>query len=219
MADENVNVSQNAQESTETTSTSTTNDNTDVTTNAPQANQNEPQANSTQADIEKMIQRAVDRATNKLGNENKKLRNQLDSLKNEKLSDEELKKFELKEKEADIADREAKLKEKENRLFAIKAIKDAGLDDGSSNALDLVDFVMTDDEETTLARVKSFESLVKKFVAAEVNRTFKENGRNPEKSGNGNTSTQNSVAANIGKRAADRNENAKNVIKYYLGGK
>lgn len=219
MAEENMNVSQGAQNNAETAQTEAATNDANVTTTTTTENQNESQSNPSQSDIEKMIQRAVDRATNKLGNENKKLRGQLESLKNEKLSDEELKKFELKEKEADIADREAKLKEKESRLFTIKAIKDAGLDDGSSNALDLVDFVMTDDENTTLARVKTFEALVKKFVAAEVDRTFKENGRNPEKSGSNGTSTQQSVAVTIGKRAADRNAQANKVLNHYLGGK
>lgn len=219
MAEEITSTTQSAQNSAESTQTSTATNDTDVTTNETQTEQNDSQVNPTRTDIEKMIQSAVDRATNKLGNENKRLRNQLESLKNEKLSDDELKEFKLREREADVADREAKLKEKESQLFAIKAIKDAGLDDGSSNALDLVDFVMTDDEETTLARVKSFESLVKKFVAAEVNRTFKENGRNPEKSGSNNTPTQNSVAADIGKRTADRNKSASDVLNYYLGGK
>lgn len=207
------------------------NTNTEVTTTAQQTNQTSNQTTATSTststksenkqenDWEAVIQRAVDRATNKLGNENKKLRNELDALKKVNLSEAELNKLELQEKEQEIAKREQKLLERENRLFTIKAIKDAGLDDGSSNALDLVDFVMADTEEATLARVKAFESLVKKFVAAEVNRTFKENGRNPEKSGTTSGSTQTNIAATIGKRTADRAEAANKVLDYYLGGK
>lgn len=218
MAEENTNVNQGAQNDAETTSTSETNTNSSTVENASESAQNDSQGNNATPNLEELIQRAVDRATNKLGNENKKLRGQLDTLKKEKLTDEEIKKLELADKEADIADREAKLKEKENRLFAIKAIKDAGLDDGSSNALDLVDFVMTDDEETTTARVKTFESLVKKFVAAEVARTFKANGRNPEKGGS-TESIQNTVVTSIGKMAADRNAETAKVLNHYLGGK
>lgn len=214
MAEEILNTTQSTQDDSGQTQTQATTTNTNV---AQQTAQNEPK---TQTDIEQMIQRAVDRATNKLGNENKKLRGQIDKLKSDNLSAEEIKQFELKEKEADIADREAKLKEKENRLFTIKAIKDAGLDDGGNNALDLVDFLMADDEETTLNRVKTFDALVKKFVQAEVNRTFKDHGRNPEK-GKASTSgsTQNSVAATIGKNYADRNAKSNQVLKHYLGGK
>lgn len=218
MAEENTNTTQSTQNDSQTTQTDVTLNNTNTTANTSQNTQNESQDKSAQPSIEELIQRAVDRATNKLGNDNKKLREQLDTLKKDKLTDDERKQLEIAEKEADIADREAKLHEKENRLFAIKAIKDAGLDDGSSNALELVDFVMTDNEETTIARVKAFDTLVKKFVSAEVNRTFKDNGRNPEKGGSTNTDTKNDIAINIGKAAAERNAAANKVLNQYLGG-
>lgn len=131
-------------------------------------------------DIDKKIQRAVDRATNKLGNENKKLRQQLDALKKAKLTDEEAADLERQEREDALAERERALQEKENRLYAIKAIKAAGLDDGSDRALELVDFVLGGTEADIDLRVKAFGGLVKKFVKAEVDKTFKQNGRNPE---------------------------------------
>ena len=215
MAEEMTQSTQNDSQGTQSTQT---NNDTSTAVKDSQGMQDDSQAKSAQPSIEELIQRAVDRATNKLGNENKKLRGQLDTLKKDKLTDDERKQLEIAEKEADIADREAKLHEKENRLFAIKAIKDAGLDDGSSNALELVDFVMTDDEETTTARVKAFDTLVKKFVSAEVNRTFKDNGRNPEKGGSSNADTKSDIAINIGKAAAERNAAASNVLHQYLGG-
>ena len=112
-----------------------------------------------------------------------------------------------------------KLTEKENRWFAIKAIKEAGLDDGGNNALELVDFVMGDSEEATRAKVKTFSDLVKKFVTAQVNETFKSNGRNPEKSGNVEGNATNNLAVKVGKTAADRNKAASEVLNHYLGGK
>ena len=212
--DENTNVSQVAQNEPETTPTEPVNNNTEPAKQTDQVAQNEPET-----DIEKLIQRAVDRATNKLGNENKKLRDQNEALKREKLTDAERKQLELADKEADIADREAKLKDEQNRWFAMKAIKDAGLDDGGTNALELVEFVMGDDEDTITAKVKTFETLVKKLVSAEVDRTFKANGRNPEKGGSGEANTTNNVAINLGKTAAERNAAANNVLSHYLGGK
>lgn len=170
-------------------------------------------------DIEKLIQQAVDRATNRLGNENKKLRGQVEALKKEKLTDEEVKQLELAEKEADIADREAKLAEQENRMAALKAIKDAGLDDGGKNALELVDFVMADSEEAIRAKVKTFNDLVKKLVAAQVDQTFKAKGRNPEKSGTGEGATTNPVIARIGQQAAERSQASTDIRNRYLGGK
>lgn len=207
--DENTNVTQ-----TETTTGDISQTNETTNTNGAETNsQNE-------LNIEDLIQRAVDRATNKLGNENKKLRDQNEALKREKLTDAERQQLEIADREADIADREAKLKEKENRLFAIKAIKDAGLDDGSSSALELVDFVMTDEEETTTARVKAFSALVNKFVSAEVDRTFKSKGRDVDKGGTGKTENlTNNVVENLGKASAERNAAANKVINHYLGEK
>lgn len=139
----------------------------------------EPPKDDPDPDLEKIIQRAVDRATNKLGNDNKKLREQLEALKKSKLTAEEAAELERKQREDDLAERERALQEKENRLYAIKAIKTAGLDDGSNASLELVDFVMASDEAGIDSRVKSFANLVKKFVKAEVDKTFKQHGRTP----------------------------------------
>lgn len=214
MAEENMNTAGSAQTTSETTAATATNTTSEATQTANQTTQT-----NTETDIEKLIQKAVDRATNKLGNEKKKLQEQLETLKKEKLSEDEIKKLELADKEADIADREAKLTEKENRWIAIKAIKDAGLDDGGNNALELVDFVMSDSEEATKAKVKTFSDLVKKFVTAQVNETFKANGRNPEKSGNAEGNATNNLAVKVGKTVAERNEAANKVLNHYLGGK
>ena len=138
---------------------------------------------SQQEDVEKLIQRAVDRATNKLGNENKKLRQQIETIKKTKLTEDEAAEMERKEREAELEERERALLEKENRLYAIKAIKRAGLDDGSDKALALIDFVIADSEEDIDARVKAFGGLVNKFVKAEIGRTFKSAGRIPEQGG------------------------------------
>ena len=94
----------------------------------------------------------------------------------------------IADKERAYADKEKALLEKENRLFAIKAIKDAGLDDGGNEALELVDFVMSgkdDTEETIKGKVNTMKSFFEKRVAAEVDKIFKTNGRTP----NGASST------------------------------
>ena len=170
--------------------------------------------------MEALIQRYVDRATNKLGNENKKLRDQIKKMEREKLSGDEIKELELRDKENEIAEREKALLDRENRLSAIKAIKEIGLDDGSNDSLALVDFVMADDEEAIKGKVKVFDALVKRFVKAEVDRVFKSNGRTP---GIGNAAAaeddgkQNSMAVQLGKNAAQANKTARNTIDYYLG--
>lgn len=137
-------------------------------------------------DLEKIIQSAVDRATNKLGNENKKLRQQLEVLKRSKLTDAEAADMERQEREEALAERERALQDEKNRWYAMRAIKKAGLDDGGDNALELVEFVLGADEAAIDERVKAFGGLVKKFVKAEVDKTFKQHGRNPEQgSGSG----------------------------------
>lgn len=136
-------------------------------------------------DIEKLIQQAVDRATNKLGNDNKRLREELDKIKAEKLTAEERAELEKKHEREQFELERAEFLAEKNKLYAIKAIKAAGLDDGSDKSLELVDFVLCSEEQEIDARVKAFGDLVKKFVAAEVEKTFKDNGRNPGKGSSG----------------------------------
>lgn len=143
----------------------------------PEADPKEPE---TDPDIEKMIQRAVDRATNKLGNDNKKLRQQLDAIKKAKLTEDEAAELERQEREDELAERERALQDEKNRWYAMKAIKKAGLDDGGDDSLALVDFVLAGTEAEIDAKVKNFSAMVKKIVKAEVDKTFKQHGRNPE---------------------------------------
>lgn len=138
-------------------------------------------------DLEKMIQQAVDRATNKLGNENKRLREENEKIKREHLTEAERAELERKQ-EREAFDRErAEFQTEKNKLYAVKAIKAAGLDDGSDKSLELVNFVLANDETEIDARVKAFGDLVKKFVSAEVDKTFKDAGRTPGKGGNTST--------------------------------
>ena len=135
--------------------------------------------------LKKKIQQAVDRATNRLGNDNKKLKEELEKLRKEKLTADELKALEDEEKEKDLAEREAAVKLAENKLYAVKAIKKAGLDDGSETALDILALVNASDEESIDSNIKALKALVDKLVKAEVEKTFKGNGRKPEHGSNG----------------------------------
>lgn len=174
------------------------------------------------SDIEALIQKAVDRATNKLGNENKKLRADLEAARKAKLSDDEIKQLEMQEQQKALDERDKALTEKENRWIAMKAIKEAGLDDGSDASLAIVDFVMADTEEGIKERVKAFDALVKRIVQSKVDGVFKSNGRTP---GVGSDSAANaggkneSIAARLGKSAANANKAAQSVLDHYLGGK
>lgn len=125
------------------------------------------------------IQQEVDRATNRLGNENKALRQMVETLKREKLTEEEQRRLELEEKEAEIAQRERWIEEKEQRLYAIRAIKEAGLDDGSDKALELAELVMAEKPEQIDRRVLALEEWVRQQVQCQVEKTFRAGGRSP----------------------------------------
>ncbi len=173
--------------------------------------------------LDKIIQSRVDRAMADERKKNADLLKELEKLKREKLSDDEIKQLEVEEREKAIADKEKALTEKENRLFAIKAIKEAGLDDGSDKVLELVDLVVSgtnDTEETIQNKVKSFSDLLKSMVAAEVEKTFKANGRIPNgASSAGDTKDTSNIAVKLGKERAEANKKANDVLSYYTGGK
>lgn len=134
--------------------------------------------------IEKLIQSRVDKQMAAERKKNADLEKKLKNLQQSVLTDDELKKAEMEEKERAIAEREKALADKENRLYAVKALKEAGLDDGSDISLALVDFVMGEDETEIDGKVKSFKELFNKAVEAEVNKRFKDNGYTPKKGAN-----------------------------------
>lgn len=173
------------------------------------------------SNLERLIQSAVDRATNRLGNENKELRNQIQQLQTQNMSDAEKYELNMTEREKALKEGEAALKTEKNKMYAMGAIKKAGLDDGTDTALSLIDLVMADDEKGIDARVESLSTLVKKLVTAEVNKTFTENGRQPGKSNNPDEGKldKNTAAINAGKRAAAANKVSQGILDYYTGGK
>ena len=181
-------------------------------------NQNAPL--STEA-LDKLIQSRVDKITADFGKKNATLQKELDSLKREKLTDEQIKNLEIADKEKALTEKEQALLERENRLYAIKAIKDAELDDGSDLSLELIDFVMGEDENAINEKVKSFKSLVERFVTAKVDATFKANGRTPNGSGKGGSADDKNtnVAVELGKAKAEQQKKSNDILNYYIGGK
>ena len=131
--------------------------------------------------LDKIVQSRVDKALAIERKEKAELKRKLDNLQKAKRTDDELKQIELEEKLKTIADREKAITDKENRLYAVKVIKEAGLDDGSDTSLALVDFVIGEDETEINTKVKAFKELFDKAVTAEVNKRFKENGYTPKK--------------------------------------
>ena len=175
------------------------------------------------ANLEALIQSAVDRATNKLGNENKSLREKLEKLQKEKLTDDELKNLELENRLKTIEEKEKEIKEKELKMFAIKAIKDAGLDDGSDTALSLVDILMGADEDSITAKTKNFKALLDKSVESQVKQRFKDSGRDMNKGGNEDKDDDqddkgDSVAVKLAKATSENNKATQSILNHYTGG-
>lgn len=129
--------------------------------------------------LDKIIQARVDKQMAAERKKNVNLKKRLEKLQKDKLTDDELKQLEIDEKERDIAEREKVIADKENRLYAVKAIKEAGLDDGSDISLSLIDFVMGESEAEINTKIKAFKDLFDKAVASEINKRFKENGYTP----------------------------------------
>ncbi len=163
-------------------------------------------------DIEAIVQNAIAEATKGWKTEKESLEAKISELMKKGLIPEQLKELEEKEKAAAQNKREADLTERENRLYAITAIKKAGLDDGGETALEIIDLVMGKDEKEIDVKVKSLSELVKKMVAAEVDKTFRDNGRSPE-SGKGadGEEKKNDIAKRLGQRMAKSNEQARKV--------
>ena len=189
------------------------------------ASQTEPAAEPAKPglpDLEAIVQRAVDRATNKLGNDNKRLRQQLEEARRSKLSEDEVRQLELQERETALADRDRALTEKENRWIAMREIKAAGLDDGGADSMAIVDFVMAADEDGIKERVKTFSALIQRLVKAQVDATFRANGRTP---GVGTDSPApaggqpDSFPTRMGKEAAAAQKRAQSIRDHYIGGK
>lgn len=165
--------------------------------------------------LEQLIQSAVDRATNKIGNENKQLRAQLDELVKQKLTDEERIELERKQEREKFEAEKAQFIQEKNKLFAIKELAGAELNVESDKLEPLVSLVMGADENAIKANVKSLSDLVKGLVAAKVEATFKENGRNPAGSGNADKKDEDKkteVADMLGKARAEKEKRSREIL-------
>ena len=143
--------------------------------------EDEPLEDDLETKIAKAVQSAVDRATNKLGNENKLLKDKLEKTRKEKMTAEELRQVEIQEKEDELARQQAEIQMEKNRMHAIKALKKAGLDDGSEETLDLVEFVLGKDEPAIDLRVKALQKFAQRVAKNTTDGIYKANGRTPGK--------------------------------------
>lgn len=169
--------------------------------------------------IDKIVQKRAEALNEKLSKNNENLKKELENLKKSKLTEDEVRAFEIERKEQELNEREKEIKDSQNRLYAIKAIKEAGLDDGGKNVFEIVDLVMGDDENSIDNRVLALNNLVQSMVKSQINGLFVQNGRNPNGSNandDNSGETDNKVILQIGESARKRSEKADSVLKHYL---
>jgi len=128
--------------------------------------EDDPLEDDLETKIAKAVQSAVDRATNKLGNENKLLKDKLEKTRKEKMTAEELRQVELQEKEDELARQQAEIQMEKNRMHAIKA---------------LVEFVLGKDEPAIDLRVKALQKFAQRVAKNTTDGIYKANGRTPGK--------------------------------------
>lgn len=172
--------------------------------------------------IEKLIQSAVDRATNKLGNENKSLRKQLDELVKKQLTDEERVELERKQERESFEQEKAQFLEEKHRLFAINKLSEADIKVTSDKLPGLVSLVTGGDEETISQNVKALSDVINLIVAAKVEETFKENGRSPSGAGGDGGQKENKnkgeiFAEKLGKERVEQEKKARAILDKFTG--
>ena len=214
---ENANVN-NAVETTTTADNKATDNQANANTEAKTNAENKP-AEANMNGIEKLIQSAVDRATNKLGNENKSLRKQLDELVKKQLTDEERVELERKqEREAFEAEKAQFLKEK-HQLYAVNQLAKAEINVGSEMLPTLIGLVSGSDETAIDENIKALSTVINTIVAAKVEETFKQNGRNPSGSGNSNSDAKSKgeiLAEKLGKEKSEQEKRSREILDKYI---
>lgn len=146
----------------------------------------EPEAKSepiTMEQIDRIVQSRVDKLMAGERKKNAETEKKYKNLQQQLMTADEVKQAEIAEKEEALAAREKELQDRLNREYAQKALREAGLDDGSETAFSLADFVMGNDEAEIKEKVTTFKKLFDTAVSAEVKKRFKDNGRVPEKGG------------------------------------
>lgn len=146
----------------------------------------------------------------------KKLESQIEAMQKEKMSEAERKKFDDDKRAKELAEKEAALKDRENKLYAVKAIKDIGIDCGSEDLSNLTALVTVGVEgaEEIDSRIKSVKAVIDSVVQAECDRRFKEAGRTPKGAGKA-TEEENNIAKRLGARRAESDKKAKSILDYY----
>lgn len=173
----------------------------------------------TEQELEKIIQQRVDKITAKLGKEKADAVAALEQLKKDKMSADELAKYELEQEKKALAEEKRSLADKSNRLLAVNELTKVELYDGGETGTALLNMVVSGvTEESDIAKnVTALKSVIDKLVSAQVQKTFKDNGRVPNGGGKepDGENKDNGFAAKLGKEAAERAKSSNDILNHY----
>lgn len=126
----------------------------------------------TQAEVDAMLQSEVDRRITMAQKKwEEKTKNQLtEAEKLAKMSSEEKYKYELEQKEGLLATKEKELNKRLNQIEALKVMEQKGI------SASLVDFIVSDDADTTMNNIKLFDKAIKDMVNKEIKNRLGQNG-------------------------------------------
>ena len=164
-------------------------------------------------DIKKIIQQTVDKRTADLGKKISDLTKENETLKRANMTAEQIAQADKEEFEK----QKAEVEKQKREIHAHRAVAAAGY---GTDADAVVDIILGDTDDKTDERLNNFKALVDKMVAAQVQATFKANGREP----NGATAAtetkpENSVAQKLGEARAAREKQSNDILNHYIGGK
>lgn len=143
-----------------------------------QENQEETQEQKplTAEDIQKMIQSETDKVRTEYSKKVKALEQEKEELAKEKMTEEEKAKFELEKREKELADREKELLKRDLTIKTVDLLKENEL------PLEFRDFLIGQDEDSTVRKVDTFKKLWKEEMKKAIDEVYKSNGRTIKKS-------------------------------------
>lgn len=134
-------------------------------------------------EVQKLIQSETDKVRTKYVNELKALESEKEALLKEKMSEKEKADFELQKKAKEIEERENLLNKQTLSLKKLNLLKD------NTSLLDLEEFISGDNEDQLKENMQKLKTKFEVAVQKEVEKRFKENGRDVTQNNNNSLDT------------------------------
>jgi len=171
-----------------------------------------------QARIDKIAQSREDRVRTQYSKQVKDLQKEIEMMKKEKMSENERREYEAQQLKEALETKERDLTRREMELLSVKKLEEKQL------PVSFVEFVIGENEETTLKNIESMEKVFGEAVKSAVDVKMKAYGREPHKGRTGDTNSQfeGMTPTQIEQKARNdpewwrKNEDA--IMEFYKGG-